>query len=113
MAAESRPASSTGCGTIGRAGGGGWSGQTRSTRFATRTSPIWRGPSAALERLDLLRGVEPGVEAEPPAARQRLDQPVGRLVLGMAPDLEAREVDLSLHLQPVAAVDEDRGPVAR
>ena len=69
-------------------------------------------PERRLERLDLLRGVEPGVEAEPPAARQRLDQPVGRLVLGMAPDLEAREVDLSLHLQPVAAVDEDDGPVA-
>ena len=69
-------------------------------------------PERRLERLDLLRGVEPGVEAEPPAARQRLDQPVGRLVLGTAPDLEAREVDLSLHLQPVAAVDEDDGPVA-
>ena len=59
------------------------------------------------------RGVQPGVEAEPAAAGQRRGQPVGRLVLGDAHDLEAVGVDLAAHLQPVAAVDEDGGAVAR
>ena len=48
LSADDRPASSAGCGTIGRAGGGGWSGQASSTRLPTRTSPICRGPSASV-----------------------------------------------------------------
>ena len=83
------PASSAGCGTIGRAGGGGWSGQARSTRFATRTRPICRGPERLGERLDLLGGVQPRVEPEAAAARQRRDQPVLGLVLGVPLRLEA------------------------
>ena len=112
FSAELRPASSTGCGTIGRAGGGGWSGQARSTRFATRASADLPRAERLGERLDVLRRVQPGVEADAAAAGQRLDQPVRGLVLGMAPDLEGVEVDLAAHLQPVAAVDEDRRPVA-
>ena len=58
-------------------------GPDPSTRFATRTEPDLPRPERLGQLLDLLRGVQPGIEAEPAAAGQRLGQPVGRLVLGM------------------------------
>ena len=113
FSAESRPASSTGCATIGRAGGGGWSAQARSTRFSPRTSPICRGPSASVSSSTSRAVCSQGSNPSRPPPRQRLGQPVRRLVLGDAADLEAVGVHLPLHLQPVAPVDEDDRPVAR
>ena len=91
------------------AGGGGWSGQARSTRFATRTRPICRGPSASLSASISLRGVQPGVEAERGRRRAapRASQSAG-LSSGMRRTSKAAASTWSADLQPVAAVDEDR-----
>ncbi len=54
LSAALRPASASGCGTIGRAGGAGWSGQTRSIRFSTRHQPDLPRQERRAQRLDLL-----------------------------------------------------------
>ena len=48
------------------------------------------------QRLDLLRRMQPGIESDPPAARQCRGEEVGRRILGDAQDLESIEVDLPL-----------------
>ena len=64
-----------------------------------------------LERIDLLGGMEPGVEAEAAAAGHHLEQPVGGLVLGKTQHGEERGVDLVADLEAVATVDEDPGAI--
>ena len=83
-----------------------------STRFATRTRPICRGPSAASRPSISLAVCSQGSKPRrPPPGSTSTSQSAG-LSSGMAQDGEEAGVDLILHLQPVAAVDEDAGAVA-
>ena len=56
--------------------------QTRSTRFCDARQRDLPRLQRLGQRCDLGGGVQPGIEADAPAAGQRLGQPVGGLVLG-------------------------------
>ena len=101
------PAKAASCTNSGASGGGGGP-QPIDRVVGDRHQPAAGAHRRRLQRAHLRRGVQPRIEAEAAAARQRLgDEVGGRLAEDMA-DGKPVGIHLLLRLHEVAAVDEQR-----